>query len=95
MRFFLISACVIGWLSGFGFPIKDGISGVLISLNLFSKWFATVLRISFGFVVSLPSLYSTSGKNQDKKKTKERTTKQTNKQKKKQPKMYGYSVVFS
>ena len=61
LRYFLISACVIGWLSGFGFPIKDGIYGVLISLNLFSKWFATVFRISFGFVISLPSLSSTLG----------------------------------
>ena len=61
LRFFLISACVIGWLSGSGFPIKDGISGVLISLNLFSKWFATVFRISFGFVIRLPSLSSTLG----------------------------------
>ena len=61
LRYFLISACVIGWLSGFGFPIKDGIYDVLISLNLFSKWFATVFRISFGFVISLPSLSSTLG----------------------------------
>ena len=61
LRIFLISACVIGWLSGFSFPIKDGISGVLISLNLFSKWFVTVFRISFGFVISLPSLSSTLG----------------------------------
>ena len=52
LRFFLISACVIGWLRGLSFPTKDGISGVLISLNLFSKWFATVFRISFGFVIT-------------------------------------------
>ena len=45
----------------FRFSIKDGISGVLLSLNLFSKWFATVFRISFGFVISLPSLSSTLG----------------------------------
>ena len=61
LRFFLIPACVIVCLNGFGFPIKDGISGVLISLNLFSKWFATVFRTSFGFVISLPSLSSTLG----------------------------------
>ena len=61
LRFVLISACIIGWLSGFGFPIKDWIFGMLVSLNLFSKWFATVFRISFGFVISLPSLSSTLG----------------------------------
>ena len=53
LRFFLISACVIGWLSGFGFPIKDGIPGVLISLKLFSKCFATVFRISLHTILTI------------------------------------------
>ena len=54
LRFFLISACVIGWLSGFGFPIKDGISGVLISLNLFSNGLQRFSESRLGLLLVCP-----------------------------------------
>lgn len=52
LKLFLTPAVVIGTISCLGGPSNGWISGLSSSFNFFLKWFATVVRMSLGFVIN-------------------------------------------